>query len=360
MPPTTPTTDVANRIPVTRSPGHPLTYTWDNRGNLVNDSVYTCDIAGWMVQWETILSAEIMKIQSKPIASDTVPIIAPVWMLGLGVLAVSSASTFVRLAQGSMTSLAVAAWRLTLASVMLAPLALPTQFDEWHKLERREWGWLFASGLFLAIHFYTWISSLAMTSVAASAVLVATNPFFVGLISSLVLKERMTRMMILGMGISVIGAMMIGLVDSDAASHHLGGDVLALMGALTVACYMLIGRKLRARLSLLAYIFPVYSTAAGVLMLMALLTHVPLLGYPVQTWVWLILMAVFPQILGHSSFNWALKHLPATYVALAALSEPVGSTLLAWLILNEPPAWGILAGGVLILVGIGIASWNRD
>jgi drug/metabolite transporter (DMT)-like permease len=279
---------------------------------------------------------------------------APLLALLLGVIAVSTASTFIRLAQREVSSLSVAAWRLTFATLVLAPFALTTCRDSWRRLDRRRWLLLVGSGTVLAVHFYSWITSLALTSVAASSVLVATNPLFVGLISHFFLRDRLTRAVLVGLIVAIAGAALIGIDDAGGGTHQLTGDLLALLGALAVAIYLLIGRRLRADLPLLAYIFPVYGTAAVVLMGSALIIGTPLGGYVPMTWLWLVLVALIPQILGHSSFNWALGHLPATYVAIAALTEPVGSTVLAWAILQEPPTPITIMGGALTLIGIGI------
>jgi drug/metabolite transporter (DMT)-like permease len=283
----------------------------------------------------------------------------PVLGLVVGVLAVSTASTFIRLAQTSISSLAVAAWRLTIASLLLAPLAVTRCRAEWRALSRREWRWAIASGVILAIHFYTWITSLAMTSVAASVVLVTTSPLFVGVISHFVLDERLTLRMIFGMVVALVGSTVIGVGDLSGGGHQLAGDGLALIGAVAVALYMLIGRSLRSRLSLLGYIFPVYGTAAVTLMSLALLSGTSLTGYPSRVWLWLVLVALIPQILGHSSLNWALGHLPATYVSLSVLLEPIGSALLAWLILSEPPTWAAVIGGAMILAGVAVATLRK-
>lgn len=268
-----------------------------------------------------------------------------------------------------MSSLAVAAWRLTIASLILAPFVLPKCRDEWRALTRREWLLVMTSGLILAAHFYMWITSLALTSVAASVVLVATTPLFVGVLSYIILKERMTRAMTAGMLVALTGTAVIGLSDAGG-THGLTGDLLALLGALAAAGYMLIGRHLRApqasaaqetvTLSLLGYVFPVYGTAAVALMGLALLSGEKLTGQPAQTWLWLALMAIFPQIVGHSSLNWALGHLPTAFVALGLLAEPIGSTLLAWIVLREPPTSSAFTGGLLILAGIGIATTKKD
>lgn len=258
-----------------------------------------------------------------------------------------------------MPSLSVAAWRLTLGTLILAPFAIRSSRDAWRGLSRRAWGMIAASGLFLAVHFYTWITSLALTSVAASVVLVSTNPIFVGVISHLFLKEKLTRAMVIGLIISVLGSAVIGLEGTGVGNHRLLGDALALAGAAAVAAYMLIGRSLRTRLSLLGYVFPVYGVAALALLVTAFIAGAPLSGYPARAWLWLFLVALIPQVIGHTSLNWALGHLSATYVALAVLAEPIGSTLLAWAILQEAPTWQAVLGGILILLGITLATRPR-
>jgi drug/metabolite transporter (DMT)-like permease len=228
-------------------------------------------------------------------------------------------------------------------------------------LTRREWGSALASGLLLALHFATWITSLAYTSVAASVVLVSTSPLFVGLISHLLLHERLSRKLTLALTVTTIGGILIGLGDLGKGSHEtvapIVGDALALVGAMAGGGYFLIGRRLRGRLSLLAYVFPVYGTAALALMTIVLGSSLSAIPHHPQTWLWLLLMALGPQILGHSSLNWALRYLSATYVTIATLGEPIGSTLLAWWLLGERPSRWAVAGGALILVGITVASY---
>jgi drug/metabolite transporter (DMT)-like permease len=286
--------------------------------------------------------------------------IPPIAGLLLGILAVSTASTWIRLAQADVPSLALAAWRLTFASLMLAPFALTTARPEWRRLQPRDWVCLAVSGAVLAVHFYTWITSLALTSVAASVVLVSTNPLFVALLSHFLLGERVRLQVIIGILIAVAGSAIIGLGDLEAGSSQLLGDLLALIGAVSVAIYMLIGRQQRQHLSLLGYVFPVYGVAALVLLTFSLLSGTPLSGYSARSWGLLLLVALIPQVIGHSSFNWALGHLSPAYVSLAVLAEPIGSTILAWLVLHEPPGSMTLIGAVVILAGIVTATWKRQ
>ncbi|HOS81032.1 MAG TPA: DMT family transporter [Anaerolineae bacterium] len=295
-----------------------------------------------------------------PVSSPTRLTVPPQLVLFFGVLATSMSSTLVRLAQTEAHSLAIAAWRLTLATVMLAPFALSTRRAELRSFNRRERRWLLASGALLAVHFATWILSLALTSVAASVVLVAMSPLFVGLIAHFLFHERLSRETILGLLLALSGSVIITAGDFSGGAHQLQGDALALTGALAVAGYFLIGRVLRARISLLGYVFPVYGTAAVVLLLWAWAAGVPLTGFSLLTWLWLALLALFPQIIGHSSLNWSLGHLSATYVSLAVLGEPIGSTILAWVVLDEAPAVTAVVGGVLILAGLVIAGRDQQ
>jgi len=276
--------------------------------------------------------------------------------VGLGVLTVSTAALLIRLAQGGAHSLVIAAWRLALASAILAPITIATHRAELRGLSRREWTSLALSGFLLAIHFATWITSLAYTSVAASVVLVSTNPIFVGLGSHLVLRERLSRTMAVALLVALLGAAIIGLADHREGSHRLFGDLLALAGAVAGAGYFLIGRRLRRRLSLLAYITPVYGMSALVLMIVVLLSPVRPVPTRLETWLWLALMAAGPQVLGHSSLNWALRYLSATFVTVATLAEPIASTLLAWWLLGEQPSLAVVIGGGVTMAGIGLAS----
>jgi drug/metabolite transporter (DMT)-like permease len=276
--------------------------------------------------------------------------------VGMGVTICSTAAILIRLAQAEAHSLVIAAWRLTLATLILTPLVLATRWDELRRLSRGEWISALASGALLAIHFGSWITSLAYTSVAASVVLVTTYPIFVGLTSRLLLRERLSPGIITAIVVAITGSVLIGVGDLGKGTHHLWGDVLALMGAISGAGYFLIGHRLRSRLSLLAYVYPVYGTAALFLMAVMLASGLPKVPRQPQTWLWLLLMALGPQILGHSSLNWSLRYLSTTYVTIATLGDPIGSSLLAWLLLGERPSPWTIVGGTLILAGIAVAS----
>jgi drug/metabolite transporter (DMT)-like permease len=289
--------------------------------------------------------------------SSARPSIPPIAGVILGIAAVSSASIFIRFAQREAPSLVIAAGRLIPASLILAPPALMRYRAEYRRLGRRDWGLVVISGVFLGLHFATWVSSLEYTTVASSAVLVSTSPLVVAVASWLFLHEKIGRPVIVGLVVAMIGGVIVGLSDtSGTARNTLMGDALALAGAITVAGYWLIGRRLRAKISVVPYIAVVYGVAAITLLTMAGVARQTFVGYSPIIYLWFLLLALVPQLLGHSSFNWALAHLPATFVAVATLGEPIGSSILALFILKETPTVVKIAGVLLILVGIVIAS----
>ncbi|GAB4201753.1 MAG: DMT family transporter [Roseiflexaceae bacterium] len=295
--------------------------------------------------------------------------VLPYLVLFGGVLVAASASILIRLAQEQgVPSTTIAAGRLGIAALILLPLALRRALPELRRLGRRDLLLGVGSGVVLAVHFDAWISSLAYTSVASSAALVATNPLWVALASVLLFRERLDGPTILGIVLTVGGSALIGLSDTGAhaAPNALLGDGLALLGALAASAYFLIGRELRGRLSLLAYIWLVYTSAALVLLVVALAVgwgsvavppgQTAPLGIPLPAWLCLLGLALGPQLLGHTAFNWSLRHLSATFVAIAILGEPIGSALLALLIFGESFAALQLLGFLLLLCGIATAA----
>lgn len=299
------------------------------------------------------------------------PAVPPHLAIIFAVLATSTASIYIRFAQAEASSLVIAAWRLFIATLVLAPFALRNGRQELRQMTRRELTLALLSGFFLALHFATWISSLEFTTVASSVVLVSTTPLWVALISPFTLKERLTRAVILGMALTLVGGTVVGLSDTcdwtgtGLVCPPLGtflrgqaflGDILALIGAITAALYLLIGRSLRSKLSLVPYIFIVYGVAAVVLIFIMLAGGFSPFGYSPTTYLWFLLLALVPQLIGHSTYNWALRYLSAAYVSITLLGEPIGSTLLAYILLGEIPTAFKIFGAILILIGIYAAS----
>jgi drug/metabolite transporter (DMT)-like permease len=286
-------------------------------------------------------------------------------VLAVGVLAVSFSAIFIRLAQTeeAVPSLAIAAWRTTIATMVLLPIALLRRRQELRGMKMADWLLAALAGLMLGIHFGTWITSLAYTSIASSAVLVSTSPLWVGLAAPFVLHEPLTRWLKIGLGLALAGSVVIALGDGlqlAEGSRAMTGNGLALLGAVAMAVYYLIGRRLRQGLSLLSYTTVVYGIAALTLVGYSLISQVPLMAYSPTAYGLFVLMAVFPQLIGHSSFNWALAYLPATFVAVTIISEPVGATLLGLLILGEVPAGVTIVGSLVVLLGIMMAGISKQ
>jgi len=280
----------------------------------------------------------------------------------------------VRFAQQYAPSLVIAAWRLIIATIVLAPIAIIRYRSELLSLRRKELLLALLSGIFLALHFDAWITSLEYTSVASSVVLVSTTPLWVALLAPLTIKEPITRLILGGMLLALFGGIIVGLSEvcsigqSGIICPSVGeffkgeaffGDILAVAGAVMAALYVIIGRRLRTGMSLIGYIFVVYGMAAVVLTLIMLIAGYSPFGYPVEAYKWMILLGLIPQLLGHSSFNWALGYLSAAYVSITLLGEPIGSTILAYFLLNETPSGLEIFGAILILSGIYIASQSE-
>lgn len=308
------------------------------------------------------------------------PAIPPLLAIPFGILAVSTASIFIRFIQAEdVPSLVIAAWRLTLASLILAPIALWRHYHELRALTRREIALALLSGTFLAIHFATWISSLEYTTVASSVVFVSTSPLWVAILAPLTIKEPISRVVLFGMGAALVGGVIVGLSDSctfqlnaqqslngsslqcPPIAEFVGGDaflgdILALVGAVAGAGYIIIGRRLREKMSLIPYIFVVYGMAAVLLIVAMFAAGESPLVQPPKVYLGFLLLALVPQLLGHSTFNWALRYLSAAYVSITLLGEPIGSAILAYFILHEVPSGLMVFGAILILIGIFIAS----
>lgn len=288
--------------------------------------------------------------------------------VAMAVLAISTASLFVRFAQTEAPSLVIAALRLSLATAVLLPLVLARHRARLRQLARRELLLASAAGALLALHFAAWITSLEYTSVASSVVLVSTGPLWVALASPLLLKERPSSRVVGGMLMALIGGLVINIGDGyhvfaslagPAGNRAVFGNGLALVGAWALAGYLIIGRRLRTGIPLVPYIFLVYGFAALALVAAVVVTGQRFSGYPAEAYLWIFLLALVPQLIGHSLFNWALRFFPASLVSIAVLGEPLGSALLAYLVLSEAPGWLTALGGAVVLAGLVISTRRK-
>ena len=278
------------------------------------------------------------------------PPVPPYLGVLLGVISVSFAAIFIRLCQAP--PLAVAFYRMALATIVLLPLMGLRGWTHLRKASRATLNMAVLAGLFLGLHMGVWVTSLSFTSVASSIILVSTQSAFAVLLSHFGIKERVSKAILVAVIIAMIGSAIITGGDLRIGRDTLVGDLLALTGGLMAALYMIAGRKIRQELPLLPYIFVAYGTAALLLGIGCLVFRVRMWDFPGQTYLWLVLLALVPTHLGHTMFNWALRYLPAYVIGISLLGEPIGSTILAVLVFSEVPPALTFAGGALVLAGL--------
>ncbi len=280
-------------------------------------------------------------------------------IIAVGIIAASFAAIFIRLA-AEAPALIIAAYRLVLATAIMSPFALPRvrRQRQFYTISAIKWNVL--SGVCLAFHFATWIASLKYTSVARSVILVSTNPLFVSLLGWMFLREKLTLPILSGMALSITGTFVMSSGARLPMETGLTGDVLALAGAFFAAAYFLIGRHLRQSITATVYSYITYGFAAVVLVGITLAADLSWTGYSPTTYLMFLLLAVVPQIIGHTSFNYALRYVPAVIVAIAILGEPVVASALARILLNEPIYPQTAYGGVFILVGVFLTVYSQE
>jgi len=271
-------------------------------------------------------------------------------VLLVGVVSVSFAAIFIRLAEAP--PLVIAAYRLTIASLVLILLTYKKTMPSMKRLSGRDGLLLLLSSFFLALHFALWITSLSYTSIASSVILVTCHPAFVAVISYFLWHEVLNRLTIGGMVIAFAGVVLINYGGFAFGSQAILGDVLALIAGFAMGGYLILGGHLKNRIEILPYLTMIYTGAAIILLLATAGFGYSFTGYSGTTYLMMVLLAVVPQLIGHSSFNLALRMIPVTFVSVAILGEPVGATLLGYFILGEVPTVKELIGGVLILAGI--------
>ena len=277
----------------------------------------------------------------------------------VSIAAVSTASILIR--WSNAPAVIIAMYRMVFSVLMLLPFFLQNGgIGKLYKVGTRNLLGLGGVGVVLAIHFASWITSLGLTSVASSVIFVHIDPLFVAVISHYFLKDRITRRVLAGILISLVGVSIITLGDVSSGGSNLTGDLLALVGGVMLGIYLLGGRHFRGYLDLTTYVTPVYASAAVVLFLMSLMTGAPLTGYPTREYILFLVIALVPMIFGHTLYNWALKYVSAPVVSVSLLGEPIGASILAFFLLNETPDTQVILGGVVTLVGILLSSYKND
>ncbi len=280
----------------------------------------------------------------------------------LGVMAVSTGAILVRLATATAEintvgfSLVMSASRLTFAALFLVPT---WQKITWKSLQTGALLYAILAGICLAFHFATWITSLSYTSIAASTTLVTTSPVWVAILSAILLKEKPTKLTIIGILIALTGGILIAFGDrhtTAVSQNPLLGNSLALIGAGAISFYLIFGRIAQQRgFQIGGYIAVAYTVAAVILLPLPFFFGTKYHGYPNLVYFYLLLMGILPQLVGHTSFNWAVTRTSPTLVMLAILFEPVGASGLGYVFFGEIPSLTVVGGAIVILTGVAIA-----
>jgi drug/metabolite transporter (DMT)-like permease len=275
------------------------------------------------------------------------PKVYPYLAVFIGVIAVSTSAILVKVS--SAPSGVIAFYRLFFSVLLMLPVFLLKYVSELKLITKRDWIFSVVAGVFLAFHFILWFESLDYTSVASSTVLVTLQPLFAFVGSYLFFKEKFSRKAILSGIIAIVGSMVISWGDFKISGSALFGDFLALVACALITAYLMFGQTVRKRLSLITYTFVVYGISTITLFLYVLTKHEPLIPYPTRDWVYFVLLAIVPNLLGHTLFNWALKWVSTSVISMAILFEPVGATILAYFLLSEDIFWFQICGGVVVI-----------
>lgn len=285
-----------------------------------------------------------------PVVTTTKPWINPYLAILVGVFAVSFSSILVRLA--TAPPLIIAVYRLVFTFCFLAPFSLSGGAVALRGMTRREVILSAASGVFLALHFVSWFTSLKYTSIASSVVLVTTQPLFVVLGSFVFFKERVSRKALYGVLLAFAGSLVIGATDFQLGGRAFIGDLYALFAAVMVSGYLLLGRRLRGNVGLAGYTFVTYGASSLVLIATVLASQLPFYPYPERDWLVFGALALVCTVLGHTVFNWVLRYVPASVVSVSVLGEPLGAILWAAVFFGENPTLRQAIGGGLIFAGL--------
>ncbi|TDL30344.1 DMT family transporter [Jeotgalibacillus sp. S-D1] len=269
----------------------------------------------------------------------------------LGVLTVSLSAIFVKLSHAETG--VIAFYRMFFSSLIMAPVFFFYR-RETFSLSRRDWLYTIIAGIFLAFHFILWFESLQYTSVASSTVLVTLQPLFAFVGAYFFFGERFTAKAITGAVIAIAGSVLISWGDFKVSGVAFWGDVLALVACAFVTAYLLFGQNVRKRLSIVTYTFILYTISALILFFYVIIKGESFGPYPSEEWIYFILLAILPTLLGHSLFNWSLKWISTTFISMAILFEPVGATILAYFILDEKVRVTQAVGGSIVLLGLAL------
>ncbi|MBU8880615.1 DMT family transporter [Bacillus sp. FJAT-29790] len=278
--------------------------------------------------------------------------INPYAALAIGVISVSTSAILVKVS--TAPSGVIAFYRLFFSVLFMLPVFLIKYVPELRSITKRDWIFSIVAGVFLAFHFILWFESLNYTSVASSTVLVTLQPLFAFLGTYFFFKEKFSWKAILSGLIAIFGSVIISWGDFQISGSALFGDILALIACALITAYLMFGQTVRKRLSLVTYTFVVYSISTITLFIYVLIMQEPLIPYGTSDWVYFILLALVPTLLGHTLFNWSIKWLSTSTISMAILFEPIGAALLAYFLLQEYVVWTQLLGGVVVIGGVSL------
>jgi drug/metabolite transporter (DMT)-like permease len=278
------------------------------------------------------------------------PKVNPYFILAIGVISVSTSAIFVKVSQAP--SEVIAFYRLFFSVIIMLPVFLIKYANELRLITKRDWLFSLVAGVFLAFHFILWFESLNYTSVASSTVLVTLQPLFAFVGTYVFFKEKFTVRAIFCGVLAIIGSFIISWGDFKISGSALFGDILALIACALVTAYLMFGQSVRKRVSLITYTFVVYAISAITLFIYVLILGQPLTNYPTSDWLYFVLLAIIPTLLGHTLFNWSVKWLSTSTISMAILLEPIGATILAYYLLNEKIMLTQIIGGLIVMASL--------
>lgn len=289
----------------------------------------------------------IPPVEKSPIAKTA---LHPRLGLAIAVTALSFPAIFIRLAEAD--GLSIAFLRLFWASLILWPISGRVVLPAWKALD--QWGRLrvLCAGAFLGIHLFLWITSVTMTTVASAAFLIITQPIIVAVLAHFLLKERINRWVIIAVVLTLIGAGLMSGGDLQLGREYLIGDLLAFLGAIMAAFYLLAGRSVRRKIDILPYITIIYSVAALVLLPICLIVQSPIFHLSDKSYFWIFMLTAIPTLIGHSLYNWTLRYMKVFTVNIAIIAEPILATIMAWLIFAEKPGVFLYPGAMLLMLAL--------
>lgn len=268
----------------------------------------------------------------------------------IGVIAVSLSAILVKLTQSD--SGLTAFYRMFFSVLIMLPVFFLKYKDEVRVLNRKDWIFSSIAGVLLAFHFIFWFESLRFTSIASSTVLVTLQPIFAFLGTYLFFNEKVSVKTFIAGCVAIIGSIYIGWGDFQVSGSALFGDLLALIACALVTGYLLFGQEVRKRLSLITYTMIVYSVSSITLFFYVLLIIGDFSPAAQSDWFYFLLLAIIPNLLGHTLFNWALKWISTNVISMAILFEPIGATVLAYIIFSEKLMLSQMIGGSVVLIGL--------